>query len=448
MATEASLLSWRKRLLLGFGGAFAGHMLNRLLAVIQMSLFAHLFAPDMLGFFLFVVTIVSGYTVLAEGGLRSYIIKYRGDHLSDILQASAFVQVCASSLVVLLVFITSPFLAEIFDDDRLLFFVGLISVIIFLPVFLLMTTEWERKFQFFRVSFSETVQLLVSIVLTSTLFYFGVGLWSLFIGYLGGFASRIFYILILSGFRLRFNLPEISLIKKIWHFSFPMVVVSICSFLSLKGDDILVKFYWGDKEFGLYVAAFYIPFIVLELVGLMTRVTFPVLADRQADIASLGRMFSLTNQYISVIAIPFGSLLYFLSEPIILLFFGEQWKAAIPVMELFSLAFILRATTGMSWISVVLVCERTRYLMWVSIATVVFLIIVGAPLIKEYGVMGGAYYSLIQLGIMGPAIRLPLLKKELGTLSFIADNWPAYASGFASFLMSFLMLPIAGIYGS
>jgi len=443
---ETASGNWRKRLLLGSGGIFAGHFLNRGLAVIQMSLFAHLFAPELLGFFLFVATIVSGYSVLAEGGLRSYVIKYRGESFEDVLHTSVFVQSCVSSVVVVLVLLSSPLLEMAFNDDRLPLFVSLTSAMILLPVFLMMTAEWERELKFFRISFAETIQLSVAITLTTICYFVELGLWSLFIGYLTGFFCRALYIVMKSESRFRFDFPKREMVRQVWRFSLPMLVASAFGFVSLKGDDILVKFFWGDEAFGLYVAAFYIPFILLELVGLMTRVTFPLLADRHADRDALARAFSLINQYISAIALPSGVLLYLMAEPIVLLFFGAAWREAIPAMELFALAFILRACTGLNWTSIALAKERTRYLMWVSVATAIFLLLVGAPLIREYGVMGGAYYSLIQLGVMGPLVRLPLLKQELGSIRFLADCWPVYLSGIATFMVVWLMLPQWGIY--
>ncbi len=433
-------VDWRKKILSGSGGVFCSHVINRLLGVLQMSWYAHLFNPEFIGFFTFVVTVVFGFSLFAEWGIRPYLVKHRGEDLTGLIQVGMLVQSVISVVMMVLIVITSPLLGSVFSDDRLPGFLILLSITVVTPFFTIMTAEWEREYKFFRINMTETLQIATAIIVATIAYYAGMGLMSLFAGYLSGFSARMLYITLATGGKFRLYWPDSHTVKQILNFSRPMMVVSVCSFLVAKGDDLLVKYYWGNEELGIYVVAFYLPFLLLELVTLVTRVTFPAFADRQFDNDELRHAFSITNQYTSVAAFPLAAILYFLSEPIVHLLFGSQWDRAIPVMELFTIAFILRAVTGMQWGSIALIRNRTSYLMWVSIIGALFLFVVGAPLIENYGIMGGAYYSLIQLGVMGPLVRLPLLKQELGSLSYFFENWPSMLSGLLAFAAGFITM--------
>lgn len=130
-----------------------------------------------------------------------------------------------------------------------------------------------------------------------------------------------------------------------------------------------------------------------------------------------------------MVAVFFGCALALFTPDLIGLIYGREWLEAVPLVRLFAVAFILRAATGYHWYSLAVLFGRTRYIMWCGIASAAFMMVVGTPLIWRFGLLGGAYYSLAQLGIMGPLVRFPLIRQTLGDLSYLRGTVPSLLSG-------------------
>jgi PST family polysaccharide transporter len=64
-------------------------------------------------------------------------------------------------------------------------------------------------------------------------------------------------------------------------------------------------------------------------------VLFPAFAS--VDIADLRRAFLTSMHFTSMIALPVAALLIALSDPLVLVAFGDQWEDAVPVMQIFTL---------------------------------------------------------------------------------------------------------------
>jgi O-antigen/teichoic acid export membrane protein len=127
------------------------------------------------------------------------------------------------------------------------------------------------------------------------------------------------------------------------------------------------------------------------------------------------------------------------AAPLIGLVFGPEWTEAAPLLSLFAVAFALRASTGLNWGALAVLADRTGYVAAVSAATAVFLVVVGLPLIWWLGPVGGAVYSLVQVLVMGPVVRLPLIRDVVGDLSFLRGTWRPLAVAGALALGAWLL---------
>lgn len=172
---------------------------------------------------------------------------------------------------------------------------------------------------------------------------------------------------------------------------------------------------------GLYLMAFYLPTVMQDVVDSVNRVSLPIFA-RIKERSELAAAFETGVRFSAVLSAPigFGGALF--SEHLVVAMFGEEWVEGAPLLSIFFVAFALRASTGLNWSSLALLTGRTTYIALVSLASAAFLVVVGLPLVWWLGPLGGAVYSLVQLIVMGPAVRFPVIRGALGGLGSLGAS--------------------------
>ncbi len=109
-------------------------------------------------------------------------------------------------------------------------------------------------------------------------------------------------------------------------------------------DYLLIGHYLGVVALGVYTLAFRIPeLLIKQFSQIIGRVTFPVYSKIKDDRSALDRGFLLTLQDVNLITVPLGLGLALVAEPFILVFFGEKWIEAAPIMAAISIFSMLRA---------------------------------------------------------------------------------------------------------
>jgi len=217
--------------------------------------------------------------------------------------------------------------------------------------------------------------------------------------------------------------------------------MGLVGFVSARGDDLAVRYFHGDAAYGLYALAFYVPALLQEAVWAVDRVSLPVFSG-SSNREALKSAFIGSVRVSSALAAPLGLGLAAFAAPVVSTIFGDQWRGAVPVLALFAISFGLRAATGLNWGALAMSVGRTRYLAGAAVATGAAMLLIGIPLIAWLGPIGGAVYSLGQLGVFGPLVRLPLVKSILGDLSFLQATWrPLAVSGLVFGLAWLLGVP-------
>lgn len=228
-------------------------------------------------------------------------------------------------------------------------------------------------------------------------------------------------------------------------FGTPLLVSGVASFIAGQGDDLLVLLLHGTSALGLYVVAFYLPSYVLALVEMIARVAVPALSPLRNSATALNRAFTQFARYIAAVSVAAGFGLALFAREIVLLLYGPEWVDAVVLVRIFSVAFVLRASTGLHWQILAVITGRTRYLMWTSFASAAFMLIVAPPLIWRFGLTGGAIYSFAQFAVMGPLVRFPLIKSTLGDLSFLRSAIAPLISGTLASLTTVVLWSAAGM---
>lgn len=406
-------------------------LLLKVLTALQSFVFARLFLPQEQGAFSTAVLVTSVALLFVEIGLRQYIVQSDEDPRRVMDTAFTLTLVFGVGVFVLL-FISAPMVAAIFNEPNLTLYVRFMSYVAFTNLSLLPICLWEREMRFGLTSLPDVVKFFVNfftvIVSTGLL---GAGVWGLFYGSFLGFLSSSIVIWLLAPYRPRPRWDG-RIARQLLSFGLPLVGSAILAFISWQGDDLTVRYFWGETELGFYVLGFYMPDYLLQLIQMSHTVMVSAFAKVKYDQAKLRRAFNLSSKYLAIFSLYLGVGLAVFAPQVIHHLYTDRWASAVPLVQLFALSAALRASTGYHWQGLLIIDGRTRYIMVINLLTAIFFCVVGIPLIYFLGGLGGALYSLLQQVVMNPFVRLPVIRRRTGDLSYLGEIWKPFIAVFVA----------------
>lgn len=173
----------------------------------------------------------------------------------------------------------------------------------------------------------------------------------------------------------------------------------VLNFLSLQGDNFVVGRVLGAEVLGMYTRAYQAMTLPAMYVGqAFDRVLFPAMAQKQADVASLKRGLLGTLEVATLVALPVSVGMHLLSQELVVVLFGERWRAIIPVLSILSLGVFFRTTYKCS--DVLIRSQGRVYNYAAGQACYTAVIVIGSFFgATHYGITGVAYAVVVGVAV-------------------------------------------------
>jgi O-antigen/teichoic acid export membrane protein len=113
--------------------------------------------------------------------------------------------------------------------------------------------------------------------------------------------------------------------------------------------------------------------------------------------------FYKTILTVSVLAIPFGLVIFFFSREIILVILGDKWLEAVPVLKVLSIYGVIRAMINPS-LTVFLAAKKQELVTLITFISVLGLAVSIVPLVIKFGIVGAGISTII-----GSLVSLPFV---------------------------------------
>lgn len=427
-ATEGSL---RSTVVRSTGVNFLVTVVLKVGLLAQAVLYARLFAPAELGQFATALLVVSFALLLSQMGLQESLI--RESRSPERIMNTAFTLSFLTGLALFaILLLAAPLVASVFRMEAAAGHIRLLAVMVFTVSLGLPNLMWIRRFSFATAKAAAFIDLAVSITVTLLLhFVWAWGVWSLLAGRAAGFAAQILTVWILAPYRPRFAWDPAEA-RALTLFGWPVLASGIANYFINQGDDLLVRYHYGAANLAIYVLAFALPFYLREFTDVLLGSLLPTYAHFQHSRERTAAAFLQADRYLTAAMIPLSFSLFVFAAPLVTHVFGAKWAEAIPVLRIFALAFTVELMGGYSWGILALARGKTKYLLYVKLWIVGYLVLVGAPLIGRFGMMGGAAYNLTQTLLTVFVIRAWVLRRELGTLSYFGNSVRPLAAAVAA----------------
>ena len=316
-----------------------------LLQFAQLSVLARLLAPEDFGLMAMVMVVLGFATLFADLGLNSaYIQKQK---VTQTQRSSLFwLNLGMSVLLMLLVMLLSPLLAQFFGDERLIPLL-LLSTCIFVIAALgqQIRASAEKTLMFKPLALTEISAALLGFITAVSCAVAGLGVYALVYGAIANalFSSLFAWIFIAKGWypQLHFNLNEI---KSFFGFGGAVVANGIVNQFNMSMDLLIGGRLLGATQLGLFSVPRNLILQIQFLINpVITRVGFPLIAQIQHDIPRVRSIYLQTINLTASVNAPIYLGLAFFTPEIVQVMLGENWSGSVELLRILAIWGLFRS---------------------------------------------------------------------------------------------------------
>lgn len=225
-------------------------------------------------------------------------------------------------------------------------------------------------------------------------------------------------------------------IKKLFKESMPFAIGAIMGEIFFNIDNVMLSKMVGMESVGYYNAAYKLSFSGMLFANTLTLVAYPYFSRRwPEDKDGVFRMFGGIFKMLVVLSFAFSLSATILSDHIITLVFGEQYKESAMLFNILVWSvppLYLMHLTGRALEAI----GKQRFTANTMLISVIINILLNFILILKYGAIG-ASIATVFTGFLIVAIHLTYLRKKMG---FPLINMPLVKIGVCLFCLSVVIL--------
>lgn len=323
----------------------AGTITKALLQIGQVAVLARVLAPEDYGLMGMVMAVLGLAAIFSDFGVNSAFVQRRD--VSEEQRTSLFwFNVLVSAGLMLLVIILSPLLASFFRDDRLTLLIILSSSTFVISAPGVQVRMAAEKALLFRG--------VMVVEVSAALIGFGFAVWAALAGWgvyalvtaavVSALLTTMFCWLFLSqGWRpaLRFHFSEV---RSFLGFGGSLVANNVVNQINLTIDLLLGGRMLAAAQLGLYSVPRDLVLRVQGVVNpIITRVTFPLIAQVQLDTDHVRRIYLRAVNMTASTSMPIYMGTAFFADEVVTILLGDGWAASASILQVLAIWGALRA---------------------------------------------------------------------------------------------------------
>ncbi|MCM6761082.1 lipopolysaccharide biosynthesis protein [Rathayibacter sp. ZW T2_19] len=433
-----------KRLSSSFLWSFVDKWVSRVFTLAVFVILGRVLAPSDFGAVALATAYVALVTIFVDAGFGNALIQKKDLSAADI--GTAFTMSAGIGLVLGgLSFAFADLVAVVFDAGQVSDVLRVLSLALFVqglssvPAALL-----ERRMQFKALAIRRTTATLLSGLAAVIAALAGWGVWALVVQSLG-FAVIGGVLVWVSAWRhMSFRFSRRSL-RDLTRTSFDVFGIQLVGYANSQGDRLVVGLFLGVEALGQYFFAMRIISLCVELfTAVFSNVGLSAFSKLQDDIPRLRELLNRLTGITSLATIPVFAVLGAFADQIVPFVFGEQWLAAVPVLQI--LVFLGAINALLVFDRPVLIAvgrSKTAFLLSLAQTAVgLGFVVLGAP----WGVLGVAPAVVLRQYLFWP-IRLYFVARaiQLRVLPYVRGWLVAMLALVLGWLAVLALQPPAGI---
>lgn len=342
-------MSLTKKTLSGFVWLGGVKATNAIIQFTILAILARLLSPTEFGLMGLALIVVNFSDIFNDLGFGPAITQKEKLNDKDVHTSFTYSLIFGTILIVL-IWILSPFIAAFFGNDELTPILKAISIVLLLrsgittPLGLM-----YRNLEFKKLSLIQITSYAIGYgAVGVTLAYLNYGVWSLVIAVISQSILSLILYWSFSRQSIGFSL-NIQSFKELVHFGGGYSLSKVFSFAGNKGDKILVGRLLGVEALGLYERGYQVVRYSSTLIGeIIDKVLFSPIARKQNDRTRIKEIFLEMTYIFGIIFFPLSAFIYNNTDAIVHIILGDQWYDTIPIVKAMSFIVFFLITTRIS----------------------------------------------------------------------------------------------------
>jgi len=377
-------------------------------------------SPDDFGLMAMAMVVIGFLDIFKDLGTSSAIIKEENPN-NDLKCSLFWVNVVFGLLIFIIIYLSSPVLAELFNSERIESVLQLLSISFLLAGFSVQQKALlEKELSFQKLSLIELFSSVIAFLVAVLLALNGFGVWSLVWQVISNTSLNTLLIWIFSNWKpgLSFKFSEL---KKITAYSSNLVGFNLVNYFARNGDYFLIGKFLGDNALGHYYLAYRIMLYPLRNITLViSRVIFPAFSKIQQENSKLREAYMRVTNSIAIITFPLMAGLALVSFNFTEAFFGENWDTVLVAYIIIILAPVGALQSIVSTVGTIYQVKGRTDLMfrWSLFASTFTLI--GFIIGLKWGITGVAIsYLATNVLMILPVFMIPFKLINLSIVKFL-----------------------------
>ncbi|MBL0089998.1 MAG: lipopolysaccharide biosynthesis protein [Ideonella sp.] len=332
-------MSTRRALLFSFMDRYAGLTIS----IASSMVIARLLTPGELGVYSVAMVLLGFLQTLRDFGAGQYLVQER-ELDSNRIRAVWTIQLVTGILFACIAFLAANPVAKFYADMRIEGVMQIVALTFLVNPFGSLSYAWlTREMRFDSLAIMRFSSNSAGAIISMILAWQGYGVASLAMGGLGStFVGAAMGIIFRpSGFPW---LPGLSELRRVFSFSATVSVQSLLNTLSAAAPDLLLGKLQTMTDAGLFSrAAGLVNMFTHLFADAVHSVAFGALAREARGEGQVAELFMKATLYMTTVGWTFLLALVVLAEPLVMLFYGDQWGYAVPLVRWLGVAAIVAA---------------------------------------------------------------------------------------------------------
>jgi len=314
---------------------------QQILQSVIFIILARLLSPDDFGLVAMLMIFFAVGQTFVDSGMGQALI--RKEEITDQDRSTVFwFNLLLSVLFYGLIYIAAPYIADFYERPELIDLTRVMGLaILFFGIAIIQRSEMTQQLEFKKQAYAQIPAMFVAGTVSIVMAYKGFGVWALATQYLlvAFCSSVILWVLQPSVIRFRFSKDSFN---ELFGFGYKLLISGFINTIYQHIYKLVIGKYFVASTLGFYTQAKKLQDLASKnLVGIIQKVTYPLLSKAGKEPERLKRGYRQVIQLSSFLIFPGMLLLILLAKPIIIFVLGPQWEPSVPFLQIVCLSGIL-----------------------------------------------------------------------------------------------------------
>ena len=320
------------------------------LVLVQGLIVTRLLGPRAIGLYGIVSTTVISLIALKRVGIDEMFVQQDEPDQEREYQHAVTLELGLSAAMALVILAISPLIAVAYHDRRL---VALMASLAYLPLaFAFQAPMWifARRMDYRRQRSLQAIQPLISFMVTVPLAAAtNLGVWSLVVGQVAGYAVAVVVAVAVSPYRLRlrFDRPVAS---RYLRFSVPILLTVVATMVWQQGQILSIKLYDGLAAAGYITLAVTLTRYIDRADQIITATIYPAICAIQGRTRALEELYLKSNRATLMWVLPYAVGMVLFAPDLVHFVLGPKWEPAVVLLQGLAIAGAI-TQLGFNWFS-------------------------------------------------------------------------------------------------